>query len=277
LVLDCEPRRDESGQETDFHQRLTSGPAGETSVIVPGLSYRRFQFGKGSVLCFSSSLQTSYADALESERLGIRERLEQTISCLLRGIGLTPRWQTDCGDLDAGLRLADNTCLVPVANLCPDHRSGRITLSELPFVPVFAANLTDGSFIEFSTRDDEVVFDVSLDGYRGTLFGFFASRPERCGVCLHQQSLRPGDMLHYDVALESGEGSKALGTFMVEATVTDSSGSVHQRLGGPIIVRGGTAGFEKRLPVNAVPGKWSVTVSDPLTGLSAEENFDVHP
>ncbi len=277
LVLDCEPRRDESGQETDYYQRLTSGSTGETGVIVPGLGYERFQFGEGSVLCFTSSLQTSYADALESERLGIRERLEQTISRLLRGIGLTPRWQTDCGDLDAGLRLADNTCLVPVANLCPDHRSGRITLSELPFVPVFAANLTDGSFIEFSPRDDEVVFDVSLDGYHGTLFGFFASRPERCVVCLGQQNLRPGDTLHYDVSLESGEGSKALGTFMVEATVTDSSGSVHHRLGGPIIVRGGIAGFEKRLPVNAVPGKWSVTVSDPLTGLSAEEEFDVHP
>lgn len=268
LILDCVPERDETGTATDFYRQLTRNPPEESGIIVPGLNYRAFRVGEGSVLCFSASLQLAYGDALEAEREGIRERLERTVAGLLRQLSLTPRWETSCGDVDAALRLTDNACLVPVANLGPDERTARVTLRDLPFKPAFAANLTSGGFLEPNIDEDAVHFDVALGGYRGALFAFFASRPDRCELRLEQQSLSPGAALRYEVLLTIERGTAAAGTFLVNVTVTDGEGRIHHRLGGPLIVRNGAVQFEKRLPVNARPGKWSVAVQDPLIGLT---------
>ena len=272
LVLDCEPRRDETGNRTDFYQRLTSGPMVESGVVVPGLKYSLYQAGKGRVLRFSASLQTSYADALESERQGLRARLEETVESLLERLGLAPRWETSCGDIDAGLRLAEGTALVPVANLCPETRAARVTLRELPFAPTFAADLTNGSFVDLTVQEDAVRFEVELEGYHGALFALFASRPDRCVLNLGQQKYRPGDMLSYEVRLASDDGP---GCFLVEADITDCDGRGHCRLGGPLIVRSGRVRFEKRLPVNARAGTWVVSIQDPLIGLDARAEFMV--
>jgi hypothetical protein len=275
LVLDCEPCRDETGGTNDFYARLTGGAVIGSGILIPGLSYRLLSFGKGKVLSFSASLQTSYADAVEGERRGIRERLETGVKRLLGELGLVPRWETDCGDVDAGLRLTENGCLVSVANLGSGPREAWVRLRELPFVPSFAADMTEGSFIGFEQDAEGVRFHVALDSYRGALVALFADRPDRCKAQLAYENVRPGDLLAYDVFLEAGDGSAALGTFLVQATVTDSRGDVHPRLGGPIIVRNGSARFRKRLPVNAAPGVWTLSLNEPLIGLAAKAEFTV--
>lgn len=274
LVFDCAPAYDESGEETDFYRRLTDGRQAGAGIVVPGLAYRLFEVGQGTVLAFSASLQTAYGDALVSERAGIRARLEATVRDLLRTLGLVSRCETDCGDLDAGVRLAGGACLVPVANLGPATRSGRVTVRELPFTPTFAADLTGGAFIDFSHARDGLVIDVTLESYHGALFALFPMKPDACTVEVARAGLRPGDLLSYAVHVSSDGQAEGL-TFQVDVAVTDSRGTAHPRLGGSLVVTDGVARFEKRLPVNAPGGQWTVTVSDPLVGLAAAAGFTV--
>ena len=270
LILDCAPERDETGETTEFFQQLTAGPAADSGIIIPGLTYRVFRVGKGAALCFSAGLQTVYADAMESERAGIRARLEQTVERLLAELALASRWRSSHGDIDVSVRLAEGRCLAPVANTSPEPRSARVTLADLPFAPAFAVNLTDGDFVELSGQDGKVEFDVSLDGYHGALFGLFPSRPDSCDVEIDGGALAPGQELRYAVALGAASGS-----FLVNVQVTDSRAEVHHRLGGPLIVVDGRVEFAKRLPVNAPSGTWEVLVEEPMIGLTARQNFEV--
>ena len=275
LILDCGPAYDESGQETDFYRRLTAGTPARTGIIIPGLSYRVFEVGQGKVLAFSASLQTTYGDVLEAERPGLRERLEGGVRGLLRELGLVSRCETDCGDLDAGARFTENVCLVPVANTGPDARTGRVTLRDLPFAPTCAANLTDGGFIKLTHGHDGLAFDVALDGYHGALFALFALQPDQCAVRVIEPNLRPGDLLQYEVTLGVGDAQTAGVTFQVDVQVTDSRGEIHPRLGRALIVTDGVARFEKRLPINAPTGKWTINAQDSLVGLTGETTFTV--
>ena len=275
LILDCEPDRDESGETTGFYRELTSGDCVDSGVVVPGLDYEIFRAGKGHILRFSSSLQDAFGDALEGERKGIRERFEQTVTSLLNQVGLVPRWQIDCGDLDIGIRQSEGVCLVPVANLCPERRAGTAIVRDLGFEPGFAANLTDGSFIDWVADGGDTRIDIDLEGYHGALLAFFPDRPENCRVQIASQDTAPGEPLEYEVRLSLADGSPSRSSYLVEVTVTDSRGEVHRRLGGPLRITEGLYTFRKNLPINGPTGTWTIAISDPLTGLSAEGEFSV--
>jgi hypothetical protein len=275
LILDCVPERDETGQATDFYRTLTAEPPTAEGPVVPGLTYRIHPFGDGAVLCFFASLQTTYADAVESERPGVTARYEERVSDLLDGLGLIPRWQATNADLDAGLRVADGMAIVPVSNLGWEQREGSILLRELPFVPFFAVNLTTGEFVDLFIDDETVEFDIALESLHGALVALFPARPAGCLLQVMQTALHPGNELACEVTLLDESGQPASGRFQVDLTVTDPAGRSHPRLGGPITVFNGHGHLVKRLPVNAVPGQWTITALDPIIGLTATAQFTV--
>ena len=275
LVLDCMPQRDENGSSADFYDSITRGEVLHAGVIVPGLQHQVFSLGKGKVLHFSASLQTTYADVVESERTGVRARLEGAVAELLGELGLRSRCISSNGDIDAGLRRTDDLCLVPVANTSPHRQTARVSLRELPFQPVFAANLTDGAFFDVQGSDGAAGLEVALDGYHGALYALYPSKPRSLGLSMASRELKRGEELTYEVVLLSEEDTAAHGAFVVKAAVTDGDGREHARLGGPLVVRKGRLRFQKRLPVNARPGTWHVRISEPIIGLAAEAEFTV--
>lgn len=273
LILDCEPNRDETGRVTDFYETLTAQPPTAEGTVVPGLTYRIHPFGQGVVLRFSRSLQYSYADAVECEKPGVLARYEEKVADLLAGLGLTSRWKTTDNDLDTGLRVADGVCIVPVANLGWERREGRVALRDLPFLPTFAVNLTSGGFVELFNSGEAIEFDIALESLHGALVALFPTRPADCTVQVMQADLRPGDELAYEITLTDESGQPAAGRFQVDVTVTDPAGRVHPRLGGPITVLNGHGHLVKRLPVNAMPGQWTIAALDPIIGLSSCVTF----
>ncbi|MBI2190923.1 MAG: hypothetical protein HYU36_02925 [Planctomycetes bacterium] len=277
LILDGSPCRDETGQVTDFDTRLGSAKYLDSGVIVPGLSFRLSSCGKGRVLRFSRSLQDAYADAVEAEREGVRERLERTVAQLLAQLGLRARWSSSCGDIDAGIRLAHQACLVPVSNLSPHPRSAAIEVRELSFDPTFGVNLTQGDFIDFARSGHSLSFTSSLEGYHGALFGFFAARPDTCHVEMARRAFMPGEILEYEVHLRADEGLHADGTFLVEIIVRDSEGRLHPALGGTQFVTGGRLAMRQPLPLNAAPGRWTVRAEEPATGCWSVAELVVDP
>jgi len=275
LILDCVPERNEVGERTEFFSSLTRGTPLRSGVIVPGLSYRIFAVGKGKALCFSASVQTSYADAVENERAGVRARLESAVGALLGELRLDSRCLSTNGDVDAGLRLGDGVCLVPVANTSGRGQTATIPVRELPFRPTFAVDLTSGSFVAFRQSRGGVEFDVALESYHGALYAFFPSRPESLKLTLATAEMRDGENLTADIVLLDKDGKSAPGAFLVNAAVTDGEGRVHPRLGGPLIVQNGSLRLERRLPVNAQPGTWQIALEEPILGLTAWAEFAV--
>lgn len=274
LILDCQPNHDETGQTTDFYETLTAQPATAEGPVVPGVTYRIHPFGQGSVLCFSTSLQTSYADAVEGEKPGVLARYEEKVADLLAGLGLAPRWKTTDNDLDAGLRVADGVCIVPVVNLGWERREGLVALRDLPFLPTFAVNLTTGDYVSLFNDGETVEFAMTLDSLHGALVALFPTRPADCTVQVLRVDLHPGDELAYEVTLTDESGQPAAGRFQVDVTVTDPTGQSHPRLGGPITVFNGHGHLVKRLPVNAAPGQWTITALDPIIGLTSSVVFN---
>jgi len=275
LILDCVPERDESGAVTDFVRALTAAPAEAEGPVVPGQTYRIHRVGQGAVLCFSASLQTSYADAVESGKEGLFARYESAVAGLLNDLGVRPRWETTHGDLDAGLRLAEGVALVPVANLAADPREGLVVLHELPFLPAFAVNLTTGACVELIDVEGSVAFETALDGYHGALVALFPDRPTGCALAVTHPELIPGRALAYEVSLVNELGQPATGRYQVDVTVTDPAGTAHPPLGGPLAVCNGYAHRAIKLPVNAAPGPWTVSALDPVLGLAARAAFTV--
>ena len=306
LILDCAPSRDECGGSLDgdpqsrcvgiggpFLASLGLGKPARSGAIVPGLSYELFECGSGKVLRFSASLQTAYADAIEGEQAGIRERLESTVASLLDELGppLISRCLSSSGDIDAGLRLGDGVCLVPVANTSPDRKSATVSLRELPFEPAFAVNLTDGAFVTVDKAGDAHRLHVELEAYHGALYGLFPSRPASCGVSVSTGQVRAGEELIYEVKLTGdpnpdvsglgiptdggAPGTPVKGELVVHVSVDDGAGRRHRRLGGPVIVKDGRATVRRRLPVNARAGAWRLRVEEPILGLTATTEFAV--
>jgi len=237
------------------------------------LTYRIHPFGQGAVLCFSRSLQYSYADAVEGEKPGVLARYEEKVADLLAGLGLAPRWKTTDNDLDTGLRVADGVCIVSVVNLGWERREGLVVLRDLPYLPTFAVNLTTGDYVSLFNDGETVEFDMSLDSLHGALVVLFPVRPAECTVQVMRADLHPGNELAYEVTLTDESGQPAAGRFQVDVTVTDPTGQLHPRLGGPITVFNGHGHLVKRLPVNAMPGRWTITALDPIIGLTSSVMF----
>lgn len=274
LILDCQPERNETGASTDFFRKLTASEPIDEAPVVPGQTYRIYEYGQGKVLHFSASLQWSYADAVESERPGVQARYEEKVSDLLLALGLTSRYLSTDNDLDVGLRLAEGIALVSVANLGWEEREGLVVLRELPFLPQFAVNLATGEFVELFFDVNSVEFDISLDSLHGALVALFPTRPTGCSVEVTKSAFQPGEELAYEVSLIDESGQPATGRFQVDVMVTDADGQIHPRLGGPLTVYNGYGHLVKRLPVNAVPGEWTITALDPVIGLTASAGFN---
>jgi len=275
LILDCRPQFDESGQQAEFFRKLTASEPVDEGPVVPGVTYRLYRHGEGAVLYFTASLQTTYADAVESDRSGVADRYEEKVADLLGGLGLVPRWGATDSDLDAGLRLADGLAIVPVSNLGWEQREGLVVLSELPFAPSFAVNLTTGEYVDLFNNGETVEFDIALDSLHGALVALFPTRPAECLLRTEQADLHPGDELACEVTLLDERGQPAAGRFQVDITVTDPAGQAHPRLGGPLTVLNGSGRLCNHLPVNALPGKWTITALDPIIGLTASIEFTI--
>ncbi|MAE60869.1 MAG: hypothetical protein CMJ49_05860 [Planctomycetaceae bacterium] len=274
LVLDCDPARDETGARRDFVERLTQDGPTEQGVIVPGLGYERFTFGRGVVVRFTASLQTAYADALESGRAGIQEKIETAVGRLLGDAGLRPRWQVDRGDFDAAPRLGDGVCLVPITNLGEAQAAVEVTLRELPFEPRFAIDLTRAAPVELGPQGDGVSFVVSLRRYHGALVALLPDGPRTCGVVVGNRHVQAGGPLKYELAVEGASGP-IRGAYLLDVTVIDPDGQAHRQLGGPVVVHNGTAMIERTLPVNGAGGTWTISVADAALGLAATTSFEV--
>ncbi len=275
LVVDCDPDRDETGAPTGFLARLCRGKAEQQGVLVPGLDYAVFRAGEGRVIRLTRSLQEAYADAVESGRTGVRDRMEEGLRHLLAREGRHPRWGGSCADLDVGVRLLPGACLVPVANVVPERRSGQITLRDLPFDAEAAVNLTTGEIVELWVGRDTVRFEATLDGYHGALYALFTSQPAALDLKLPPKPVRAGASVRIEVELRTRDRRPAHGTFAVQVEVADASGLCLRGLGGALIVTDGAGVMERTVPVNAEPGEWTVTVRDPVFGLSGAGRFRV--
>lgn len=275
LVCDCDPDRDEAGASTGFLARLCRGKAESEGRLVPGLDYATYRAGEGRVVRLSRSIQEAYAEAVEGGRIGIRDRMEEGLRGLLAREGRHPRWSSSCADLDPGLRLLSGTGLVAVANVVPERRSGSVVLRDLPFEADVAVNLTTGEILELWVGRDSVRFDVGLDGYRGALVALFSSQPASLGLRLPAKPVAAGGEVRFEVELVTRDRRAAAGTFCLDVAVVDPDGRTHRALGGPLTATDGQGAIARTMPVNAACGDWTVTVRDPVFGLSAGGGFRV--
>ena len=169
LVLDRIPDRDELGERLGTLRELCGGEPRESGTVAAGLSYELFEAGQGRVLLYSASLQETYAAAVSDGRAGAFAAMENTLSRLLAACGMESRCTSSNGDVDAGMRVAEDVCLVPVANTSPERRSATITLRRLPFEPTHAVDLTGGADTDLARDGNMLQFSIELGGYHGAL------------------------------------------------------------------------------------------------------------
>ena len=88
------------------------------------------------------------------------------------------------------------------------------------------------------------------------------------------RSVKRGKYLNYKVSFEA-DGKAALGDHAVHVEVLDPQGQSVYALQRNLLALKGTATHKFLAALNDTPGKWTIRVTDPISGAKAERSFAV--
>lgn len=115
--------------------------------------------------------------------------------------------------------------------------------------------------------------DVSIKSLDPVILALLPYKISGVRLSLSNSSPQQGDTLQYTLSI-AVEGSAAPDPQVVRVRLTDPSGSDVPYYGSNLLVKGSSVN-KLALALNEKPGKWTITATDIISGLSLSANFNV--
>ncbi len=261
-VLDHLPPADEQDRRLPWPKSFAEGAG-------------RIPDGAGEWVLVPGGLEQRCREAVEN---GDDNRWQAQIAALrkalaprLRDAG-PPRAEVLSGGLrgEAGLRTGPDTVLAVIVNHDPAPQTMGVRLYSLPFRPGFVQDAVSFERLDAApgARGDLMVSGV-VPGRGARYVVAYPSGPAALSLRVAVPAAPRGGTLEYEVDLG------VPGVWLVDLTVSDPAGVVHERLGGSRATEGGRCTVRETIPVNARRGLWRVAARAPQAGVEAQAAFRV--
>jgi len=276
LVIDRVPTLDTAGEPLNLpwsFDRIDPQPLPDLSE----LKRRTLRDGRGRVVLLDIDFEQAYADAVEQNMFERAAALRRAMGVLLADATALCNADDARGQMEAGLRLGQDAALVTVVNHDPEQNSATVRLQALPFQARWAVDMVTMEPVELARRDTpgSCSFQARLPGRNAQMVALLPERPRGVTVDVAAPQVQRGGELSYRVRVVGDGARPAAGQHLLEITVIGPDGRELTRLGGSTATAGGEMTRSVSLPVNALAGEYTITVSAPQIGPQASVNFTV--
>jgi hypothetical protein len=281
LLADSPDLRDQDSQPLPW----PAGFFGETEEPLYGaVTVCYGHFSQGHTVLFSPNAARTYLTARAADDPQAVRFLCRTIAGLLACHVILPRARSDNPAIEVALRTVPGTALLIAVNHCPYPEAANVVL-DMQAIPHGAAyNLLTGEEQWVVTDSDGPRMFLALDGHDAGLWMLCDGMPEALRVEPLSSVARGGEA-RATLHLTDGDGKPAESSPPLRVLVLDPAGRERPELGGERLAVGGfgvrrhDAAFfpEIVIPIalNDPPGRWTLCVTEPLTGLAARATFEV--
>ncbi len=282
LFCDALPRQDHRGEKInwEFSTRVKGATASEGRI--GPFRFTVTPVGRGRIVFLRNDVQAEFralveADPLSPARVGDFRR---ALGALFRRfvhpiVSIAYRETARSVDLiQAGLRGNADAALIFVVNHQPDPQRVTVRLWNARYTRlVDAVTATPIPFNRESTGP--IRFSLAVKGRWARCIAAFHRPPVRLEAKVFTPTVRPGGRLRCQARLLDVAGRPVSGANLLDCAVRGPNGRIVTRFSGAHAPRRGILSAEFPVPVNAVPGRYTLTLTAPLAGLTARSAFNI--
>jgi hypothetical protein len=236
------------------------------------LSYATWPHGKGRVIFWDFDADEQYKRLVEGDQPEKAAALRADLARVLEQAGLqAPASVSDPhGQMEVGLRAAQDTALVIVVNHNPEHDTGAVQLRGLGFQPAFACDLRTMKPVSFTPRNRGASLKLTLPGRSAAMIALYPGRPRTAKLTVEPAAARRNSQVVCDLVLSGQKGCH-----LVELKVTDARGKPIPWLERAVATEAGRASLTLPVALNEPTGRHVVTAVLPQTGIKAQASYMV--
>ncbi|MHB9139228.1 MAG: hypothetical protein ACYC4Q_07495, partial [Victivallaceae bacterium] len=137
------------------------------------------------------------------------------------------------------------------------------------------ADIVTGEKIPFNVKDGVLSFEVAVKDRWGRALALLERPPALIEASVSATTAKAGDDFMMLVRMLGKDGLSTRATLPFELVVKDPSGTVRDDLSGVRVAENGVYVFKMRWPAAARTGKWTLSVSDKISGASDSASWTV--
>jgi hypothetical protein len=221
--------------------------------------------------------EEAYTQATEEDMFERAAALRRAMDLLLADATALCNADDAAGQMEAGLRLGEDTALITIVNHHPEENEATVRLNSLPFQPRWAVDMITMERVGINRGEGpgSCTFQTRLPGRNSQMVALLPDAPERVAADVAYAEIAAGDELSFRVRVFGDGARPARGMHLLEIAVTGPDGREVSRLGGSTVTDAGTLIRSIPLPVNALPGEYEIAVSAPQITSTASTTFTV--
>lgn len=252
------------GRSTELKGGTANGNAGNAPVVILN------SFGSGKAILLNFAIDKIGEDDLKSLSSMINKLMSDSgvYPALRLTDAITMGLETNCFT-SGGIQYV---CLMQdwagdKASDIPVDRQMSKTKLQIP-AKSYIYNIRNATYIGYATDTD-----VSIKPLDPVILALVPYKISGVKLNLNTNSPKQGDVLQYTASI-TAEGGSQPDPQVVRIRLTDPSGKDVSYYDANLLVKGSSAG-KLELALNEAPGKWTITATDIISGLSTNANFTV--